>query len=97
MMAATQSALLKISFILAGIGIAPVVTSYALGRTTFNENAFFFSAFIVGPAWICLASALFRRYGKSSLWVLVGAPFALYDSGLVVLSVWAIFTGRAFL
>lgn len=42
----------------------------------------FFSAYILGPAWIALAFVLLYRYRARALWVLIGFPFAFFSTGL---------------
>lgn len=83
---------LSVSFVLAAIGGLSVLSSYSTisGWTNFMT----FSAYIVGPAWLILAIVILCTQRKRGLWVLLGAPFALYCTGLVVALVWSCATGR---
>jgi len=89
------SVLLTTSFILAGIGgLAPWSIFRLTGDNSLTTDAFVLCAFVVGPAWALLALALLWRYRKHGLWVLIGLPFALACTGIVLLYIWAAFTGR---
>ncbi len=76
--------LLVVSFVLAGLSVAPVFV---------GDPAILFSVFVVGPAWLVLAVVILVQYGLRGLWVLFGLPFALVDLWYALL-IWACSRGQ---
>jgi hypothetical protein len=65
--------------------LAPWIIFRIVGNGPLMDNVFVFSALIVGPAWMLVASLFLWRYGKRGLCVLIGLPFALGSTALYLL------------
>jgi hypothetical protein len=77
---------LAFSFFLAALAglCSPAIVFPLTKNNELTTNMFLLSGFIIGPGWAIMAFRLMRYNWKRGLWVLIGLPFAMSCTGMIL-------------